>query len=132
MIRYVDTSAVLKLLIREAETEPLVAEIRRWQAAGDALVSSYLLHIELHCAAKRRGFADRETIERVLDAFELIDIERAHILAASAGEDGLRSLDALHLAVALSIEAEVLVAYDAELLRAAKAHSVDTSCPGAA
>jgi len=50
-IVYLDTSAAMKLVIEEAESDALVDEL-----AGEGerqLVSSWLLHTEMHCAAGR-------------------------------------------------------------------------------
>lgn len=43
---------------------------------------------------------------------------------------GLRSLDALHLAGALSIEASALLTYDVTLAEAARAHGLEVIAPG--
>src|SRR5207248_2947121 len=50
---YLDTSAAMKLLIDEAESESLAAQLDALDSA-DRLVSSWLLHTELHCGVGRR------------------------------------------------------------------------------
>ena len=42
----------------------------------------------------------------------------------------LRTLDAIHLASALLIDADLLVAYDQRLLEATTTHGISTSSPG--
>ncbi len=55
MIVYVDTSAAMKLLVQEAESEALAEHLERCRrVAMDTLVASLLLHTELHCAWNRR------------------------------------------------------------------------------
>lgn len=115
MIRYLDTSAALKLLIEEAESAALAADLTRSTAGGDRLVASFLLHTELHCAARRRGGIDPEALRVVLDAVTLIDVERDDLLRAASSAWGLRSADAIHLATALRLDVDELLTYDAEL-----------------
>lgn len=119
MICYLDTSAAMKLLVEEAESAALVAYL---QSAEDErrLVSSWLLHTELHCAANRRpDDVDLDSVTIVLDAVTLIDLTRGDLLTAGTLPGRLRSNDALHLAVALRVGADVLVTYDVELAAAA-------------
>ncbi|MCB0914887.1 MAG: type II toxin-antitoxin system VapC family toxin [Actinobacteria bacterium] len=119
MICYLDTSAAMKLLVEEAESAALIAYL---QSAEDErrLVSSWLLHTELHCAANRRpDDVDLDSVAIVLDAVTLIDLTRGDLLTAGTLPGRLRSNDALHLAVALRVGADVLVTYDVELAAAA-------------
>jgi len=119
VICYLDTSAAMKLLVEEAESAALVAYL---QSAEDErrLVSSWLLHTELHCAANRRpDDVDLDSVTIVLDAVTLIDLTRGDLLTAGTLPGRLRSNDALHLAVALRVGADVLVTYDVELAAAA-------------
>ena len=119
MISYLDTSAAMKLLVEEAESAALIAYL---QSAEDErrLVSSWLLHTELHCVANRRpDDVDLDSVAIVLDAVTLIDLTRGDLLTAGTLPGRLRSNDALHLAVALRVGADVLVTYDVELAAAA-------------
>jgi predicted nucleic acid-binding protein len=52
--------------------------------------------------------------------------------AARLGPDGLRSLDALHLACALELgdELEGIVTYDDRLAEAAKSNGIEVIAPG--
>lgn len=129
MIVYLDTSAVLKILIDEPGMQAMREAFTGWQLAGDELVSSFLLHTEMHCAAQRRGVAAPETIDLLLGAVGLIDIDRAHLLAAARGSHRLRSADAIHLATALAVGAEVLVTFDAELADAAAGEGLRALAP---
>lgn len=129
MIVYVDTSAALKLLIEEAESAPLAEELMARVDRGDRLVSSMLLYTELHCAARRHARLPAEVVNSVIDSINLVDIARADLLYAAALAGGLRSADAIHLATAIRLQADALVAYDVELLAAAADAGLTTLAP---
>lgn len=130
MIVYLDTSAALKLLVAEDESEALVSALNGL-AAEDALVSSMLLFTELHCAARRRvGVISQSAVDQVLNRIELVDLARADLQRAALSDWGLRSADAIHLACALRVEADLLVAYDRELLAAATRQQLEVESPG--
>ena len=124
MICYLDTSAAMKLLVEEAESAALTTYL---QSADDErqLVSSWLLHTELHCAANRHpDDVDLTSVGIVLDVVSLIDLTRGDLLTAGTLSGRLRSNDALHLAVALRVGADELVTYDTELVAAAVAAGI--------
>lgn len=129
MIVYLDTSAVLKILIEEPGMREIREAFNGWQMAGDDLVSSFLLHTEMHCAARRRGVASPEVIDTLLGAVGLIDIDRTHLLAAATQPHRLRSADAVHLATALAVEADLMVTYDVELAEAAERVGLRAAAP---
>ena len=130
MIRYIDTSAALKLLIEERESASLAADLEQSARRGDRLVSSLLLFTELHCAGSRRGSFDPAAVNAVLDGLDLIDVDRSDLLRAGSSSWGLRSGDAIHLAVALRLEAQELVAYDEDLLAASQRAGLAVVRPG--
>lgn len=116
-VTYLDTSAAMKLLIDEAESDVLVHELT---TTTRDLVASWLLHTELHCAAGRNpALIEVDAITTVLDAMTLIDITRGDLLAAGTHAP-LRSNDAIHLATALRVGADEVLTYDNELSAAAK------------
>lgn len=128
---YVDTSAAVKLVVRERETPALV----KWcEQHEDQLVSSDLTRTEL-LRATRRAAPDRLVQARaVLDAFILLSLptdlfERA----ATIEPDLLRTLDALHIAAALAIGDDLggIVTYDDRLAEAATANGIVVVAPGA-
>jgi uncharacterized protein len=123
---YVDTSAAMKLIVDEAESASLLVELT---APGRRLVSSWLLHTELHCAAGRHpGVLSLASIRTVLDAVALVDVTRGDLLAAGTHAP-LRSHDAIHLAMALRIGADEVVTYDAELAEAVAAAGMRVLAP---
>jgi hypothetical protein len=128
-IAYLDTSAAMKLVLDEPQSEALAAEL----AGGEdrRLVSSWLLHTEMHCAAGRHPEdVDLDAVRAVLDTVDLIDLTRGDMLAAGTHAP-LRSNDAVHLAVALRVGADEIVTYDAGLAGSARAAGVSVLAPGA-
>jgi len=124
-LTYVDTSAALKLVIREAESKLLAEGL----ATGRRLVASWLLHTEMHCAASRRpGAVGVVDVQTVLGAVDLIDLTRGDMIAAGALAP-LRSNDAIHLAVAIRVGADEVVTYDSELADAARAAGLAVFAP---
>lgn len=128
-VAYLDTSAAMKLVIEEAETNALLDHL---EADPDlVLVSSWLLHTELHCASGRRPQdVPEETVREVLDPVELADVTRRDLISAGR-HTPLRSNDAIHLAVALRVDADELLTYDAELGEAARRLGLTVTAPGA-
>lgn len=111
---YLDTSAAMKLVVREDESAALAAALDALDAA-DRLVSSWLLHTELHCASGRRP--EQVTVglvTAVLESLTLVDLERIDLVSAPRVASGLRSQDALHLVVALRAGADTIATYDVE------------------
>lgn len=126
-ISYLDTSAAMKLILDEPQSDALTADL-----AGNndrQLVSSWLLHTEMHCAAGRHPQAvDLKAVQTVLDSVNLIDLTRGDLLAAGTHAP-LRSNDAIHLAAALRVGADEIVTYDRELIDQATAAGVSVLSP---
>jgi hypothetical protein len=126
---YIDTSALVKLVVAESGTTAL----RSWMQAADRdLVASDLVRSEL-MRAVRRFVPDRALLAReVLDSITLIEVTTA-IFAAAGRLDPpvLRSFDAIHLAAALDLDDDLdgLVTYDDRLADAATANGVAVVAP---
>lgn len=131
MIYYLDTSAAIKLVVEESESASLAKYLNTDIADDNTIVSSMLLFTELHCVISRRSVAAEQSVKQVLDALTLADVERVDMLRAATSRWGLRSADAIHLATALRLECDVLVAYDRELLDAGTAAGLTVSHPTA-
>lgn len=119
MIIYADTSAAFKLIVEEVESPKIAEYLDTLLDRGDEVISSWLLHTEMHCAADRRRAIHPEAVNEVLEFLELVDIERADLQRAASSSWGLRSADAVHLATALRLEVDAFLTYDAELREAA-------------
>lgn len=128
-VAYLDTSAALKLVLDERETNALLSYLE--SQADLVLVASWLLFTELQCAAGRRPLdVPEELVRQVLDPIELTDLSR-HDLIAAAQHVPLRSADAIHLAVALRLEVHELITYDHELAAASSRLGLRAVSPGA-
>lgn len=122
---YADTSAMVKLISDESESDA----IRSYLDEGHVVVSNDLLETELRRIGMRLGL-DQVLITRVLDGVTLASLEREQFRDAGMfPQPGLRSLDALHLASALSIEASAMLSYDVRLAEAARAHGLAVIAP---
>lgn len=127
-----DTSALVKLVVAEAETGAL----RGWLAERDrGPVSCDLTRTELLQAVRRAVPGRMLRARAVLDTIALLKVSTATFEAAGRLEpDDLRSLDAIHVAAALELgdDLEGFVAYDRRLVRAAEANGITVSPPGQA
>ncbi len=125
---YLDTSAAAKLLVDEAESEAITVYL---DGLGDEhqVVSSALLETELRRLAGRLD-VEQSAVTDLLARVDLVDPPRSlfHEAGLLPGTH-LRSLDALHLATALRVDADILVAYDARLLESARALGLSTDSP---
>jgi predicted nucleic acid-binding protein len=128
-VLYLDSSAIVKLVVREPETGALVRFVRE----DPAVVSSALAWTEVMRAIARIG-GDTARAEAVLRGVALIPIDDGIIRAAVAVQPStLRTLDAIHMATALSLGRELsqLVTYDERLARAGNEAGVAAVAPGA-
>jgi uncharacterized protein len=117
---YLDSSAIVKLVAAEAESLALFGFVRRYEER----LSSVLARVEVHRAVRRAGgsAAQRRRADRVLARVALVRLDEPIIVMASKlRPTDLRSLDAIHLATALSAPDDLagIVTYDEGLARAA-------------
>lgn len=124
-----NASALVKLVVAEAETDAL----RAWLVAAESdPVSSDLARTEL-VRAVRRAAPDRVVRARVvLDAVTLLEVSTAIFEEAGRLDPVIvRSLDAVHLAAALSLGDDLyaIVTYDDRLAEAARANGVAVVAP---
>ena len=128
---YLDASALVKLATPEAETDALRVELDSY----DARVTSRLATVEVARALLRRGAASAglgDAVAEVLSGLAIVELDRS--IGESAGRvdpPTLRSLDAIHLASALSLGSELgaVVTYDARLADAARATGLEVISP---
>ena len=130
---YLDSSALLKLVFLEPET----TELRQWvlDRAGLTLTSSELAKVEVQRGCRRVDVGLLPAARQLLSGISLIPLSGDVInQAGTLGDPNLRSLDALHLASALSVASELtaFVSYDRRLAAAAAAASLQTVVPGPA
>lgn len=137
MITYVDTSTLLKLLVEEdgSERAGLI-----WDAA-DSLASVTLVVVEggaALAAAERNGRLTRGQFKRakadlsaLIEELSLVEVtvELIELAAGLAEAEQLRGYDAVHLAAALTVEAEVLTSADNALCEAAERRGLHVANP---
>jgi uncharacterized protein len=127
---YLDSSALLKLLFEEGES----AALAQWleQHVGTPAVSSEVARVEVLRASRRLNPAALPAARSLLAQLDLIPLTSVLLAeAAEVGDPLLRTLDALHLASAMSIRTELsaFVAYDHRLAAAAAAAGLDPVRP---
>jgi len=118
----------VKLPLREVELEALLVELAEW----DGYVSSALLGVEAIRACGRYKGDYAAEARAFLEGVALLPLDEAVLdEAAAIDPTELRSLNALHLATALSVKGEigVFVTYDERLGAAAANHGLVVSRP---
>lgn len=127
---YIDTSAAVKLLVPEEHHEPM----RAWARDNDEeMVSSDLLRAELLRAIRRRDPGLVLAAHALLDALVLVPLPGRGLTSAGLLDPiTLRTLDAVHIAAALSIgdDLEGMVTYDARQADAARMQALHVVAPG--
>lgn len=117
-VAYLDSSALVKLVLPEPESPALRAELVNWPRRA----ASALVRTELVRACTRIDGEAREKARRLLDGLTLVAISDDLLDAAAAVKpQSLRTLDAVHLATALKLDSALgaLVTYDERLAEAA-------------
>lgn len=129
MISYLDTSAASKLLLREAETDALKAQLDELHDGGLLVMGSSLLETELRRTATRTR-EPQSLVTDILDRLEMFELDQSVFRVAGLlpGEH-LRSLDALHIAAALRVGADVMISYDLRQIDAARDAGLGTLSP---
>ncbi|MBI4261606.1 MAG: type II toxin-antitoxin system VapC family toxin [Actinobacteria bacterium] len=127
---YLDSSAIVKLVVREAETGALVDALGPKPPA----VSSSLARVEVLRSARRTGMADVVSrAQEVLAGVALLGMDQGVLSrAAELHPVELRTLDAIHLATALTLggDLEGFVTYDRRLREAASREGLPVLEPG--
>lgn len=126
---YLDTSAALKLVLPEYETESL--ELWIAERAGVPRVSSRLLRIEMLRTVSRTAPHRMSRANVVLSGVALLSIDDVAPAAEVIGDQMLRSLDAIHLATAHEIRTALtaFACYDKRLCDSARALGLPVAAP---
>lgn len=129
-IAYLDTSAFVKLIVAEPESAALRERLRRWPDR----VSATLLRTETLRALRQSGNDHLVgKARRLFGSISLVRLDEPLLdRAGDLGPPELRSLDAVHLAAAMSIGPDlgILVTYDGRLREAALFQGLDVESPG--
>lgn len=126
---YLDASALVKLVAVEPESAALTKFLGDWESR----ITSRISAVEVARATRRAAIP--ELVERaagLLDSIAFVELS-SEIARLAGGLDPpiLRSLDAVHLASALSLGADAgpFVTYDARLHEAATTAALDVRAP---
>jgi predicted nucleic acid-binding protein len=129
LLVYLDTSALAKLVVAEAETEPL----RQFLESPSDWISSIVTSIELRRFARRGSRPESlAAAEQILARIDLRPLDAA--TAAKASEllpPSMRSLDAIQLASALDLGDALgpFITYDRRLAEAASTAGLRVLAP---
>jgi|SRR5580658_1395810 predicted nucleic acid-binding protein len=128
-VAYLDSSAFVKLVVAEPESEALRRALARWPDQ----VSSTLLRTETVRALRRSGNELHLAAARsLLRTVHMIRVDEPLLdRAGDLGPPDLRTLDSIHLAAALALSDEVgvMFVYDARLRKAAAACGFEVASP---
>ncbi|CAN5116912.1 type II toxin-antitoxin system VapC family toxin [soil metagenome] len=126
---YLDSSALVKLVGFESESSAL----ERHLSGSGRWASCALAHVEVIRAARKR---DAESVARARLLLERIDLiavdEPVLTTAADLADERLGSLDAVHVAAALSLDDDLaeLITYDRRMVSAAEGLGLPVISPG--
>lgn len=124
---YLDTSAALKLVVEEPESEALAQGIDREQPD---LVACWLLETEMRRAAQREAALTQEIVTQLLEGVGLYEVPSSLFREAGLLPGAqLRSLDAVHLAAAIRIGVDRVVTYDSRLSDSARSLGLGVFAP---
>ena len=125
---YVDSSAIVKLAVRETESDALRTYLRRRRP----LISSALARTEVLRALLPGGEPALMAGRRALARVDLVRVnDRVLNQAGTLLPEELRSLDAIHLATAGRLGADLgeIVTYDERMVGAARALGYKVTSP---
>ena len=124
---YLDASALVKLVVPEAETAPLTAFVERHAV----LTSCSLARVEVLRAVRPHGVDAIATARTLIAKLDLVQLD-VELLNLAGDLDGpLRSLDAVHVAAAMELGEGLvaLVTYDRQMARAAESLGLPVAAP---
>lgn len=125
---YLDSSAIVKLAVVEAESIALRRHVLRYQG----WFSSRLAQVEVRRAVMARHPLLLEAADLALGDIDFVDIDESILRrAAYLPPTVLRALDAIHIASALALgdALEVVVTYDRRMAEAAVAMGLPVASP---
>lgn len=127
-VTYLDASAIVKLVVVEAESLALRRHVLRYQGWS----SSTIAQVEVRRAVAARQPLLLDVAELTLGDIDFIDLDESILRQASTLPPAvLRSLDAIHIASALALgdALEALVTYDRRMAEAATSLGIRVVAP---
>lgn len=127
---YFDSSAIVKLILAETES----AAVRSWAASQRYLITCDLARVEVPRAVRSVAAAGVAEVLNALLPFEFVTLDQAvYERAATIEPLSLRTLDAIHIAAALTLGPDLagIVTYDRRMAAAARSLGITVETPGA-
>ncbi len=131
MTYYFDTSALVKLIIREDETDAMRTFMSE-QPPEVRAVSSALVEVELIRVTTERAPRRANDARQLLEHFVMVSLNLNVLRSASLllPGSGVRTLDAIHLASAMQIpDLDAIVTYDKRMQKAAAMVGIKVLAP---
>ncbi len=125
---YLDSSALVKLVLAETESPALATHL----AARPRRVSCGLASVEVVRAVRQEGDGAIGRARRLVARIEILDLDEPLMRAAADLEEpALRSLDAIHVAAALSLGRDLaeIITYDRRMSQAANNLGLTVAAP---
>ena len=123
-----DTSAAIKLIQREQESEQLIAEIQRQEPV---LISRRLLETEVRRAVHRSSSLEQRDVTELLERIDLYEVTPVHFTQAGLLPGAnLQSLDAFHVAAAFSLQVDAIITYDIRMAEVGRDAGLQALAPG--
>jgi predicted nucleic acid-binding protein len=123
-VLYLDSSALVKLAVREPETAALEAELMRWPlCATSSITAIEVSRATARARLQRRDIAALSDVEDLLSTtVEMVLTDRVRRTASTLAPAQLRTLDAIHIASALALGTDLaaVVTYDVRMQAAAR------------
>ena len=133
---YLDSSALVKMVADEPESQALRAAARGWAWIASSELALTEVGRAIH--RKRAGRRAHEHsgllagMQALFEAVDLVPLDRVALVAAGALPGAwLRALDAIHIVAALEIidGIDAFVTYDERQAEAAQAHGLPVAAP---
>jgi len=125
---YLDSSAIVRLVVREFESDAL----RAFLVNRPVRVTSALARVEVPRAVRSQGRTATARATQALSGVSVLALDEALLNdAARINADHLRSLDAIHIASAQQVGPELaaLITYDTRMATAARALGLPVVAP---
>jgi predicted nucleic acid-binding protein len=127
-VAYLDSSAIVKLIIAEEESSGL----RGWLGSQARVATCAIARTEVRRAVRHVGPDALALAHQALAELDIIAVDDRLLDTAAVLDPAiLRSLDAIHLAAALSLgdDLAAVVCYDARMLDGARVLGLPTARP---
>jgi predicted nucleic acid-binding protein len=134
-ILYVDTSALLKLLVREAESEAVETELLRWSKLATSVVTEVELHRAIARAREERPDAVIDgsvVLQGILASAAIVPLDADIVKRArEVSPVHVGALDAIHIASARSLGSDLagVATYDHRMQDALAKIKVEVLAP---